>query len=136
MVRFYSLRTQSEDRVSTRRSRRADVPLQRDMLACESYHPGHQMHYIHQGRALRSPSRRAQSIVVDDHRVTVSFEDGERLDWFHHDPARLTSVLGLFPTSRVVYDDYHALRIGPYWFNCAVRDFVPCASLPEADPVP
>ena len=35
-------------------------------------------------------------------------------------------VLGLFPTSRVAYPEFHALRVGPYWFNCARDAFEPC----------
>jgi hypothetical protein len=94
--------------------------------ACNSYAPGHQVHYIHQGQALRSPSVRARNVIVEGHRVVVVLDGGEQLDYQHHDPDRLSSVLGLFPGSRLVYPTFHALRVGPYWFNCAPGDFQPC----------
>ncbi|QNN52424.1 hypothetical protein [Nocardioides mesophilus] len=101
-----------------------------ELLVCESYDPGHQMHYIQQGQALRSPSVRAERLLVDGERVELTLASGELLAWRHHDPERLRSVLGLFPSSRVVYRQFHALRIGPYWFNCATDAFRPCLSQP------
>ncbi len=95
--------------------------------ACESYAPGHQMHYQHQGQALRSPSLIARNVIVDGDRVVVILESGEQFDFRHHEPGRLTRVLGSFPTSRVLYPRFHALRVGPYWFNCAPQSFEPCA---------
>jgi hypothetical protein len=94
--------------------------------ACSSYAPGHQMHYVHQGQALRSRSKQASNVIVEGHEVIIVLEDGSQLDYRHHDPDRLSSVLGLFPTSRVAYPDFHALRVGPYWFNCASDAFEPC----------
>jgi hypothetical protein len=85
------------------------------------------MHYAHQGQALRSPSLRVRELIVDGDCLLITAESGEELTWRHHDPSRLTDVLGLFPTFRVVYPDFHALRVGPYWFNCAGHAFVPCA---------
>ena len=93
---------------------------------CASYAPGHQMHYIHQGQALRSPSEHARHVTVDDDEVVIVRETGERLVWRHHDTTRLSDILGLFPSSRVVYPGFHALRVGPYWFNCADGAFEPC----------
>jgi hypothetical protein len=60
--------------------------------------------------------------------VIVVLDSGEQLDYRHHEPERLSSVLALFPGSRVVYPEFHALRIGPYWFNCAPDGFDPCGS--------
>jgi hypothetical protein len=54
-------------------------------------------------------------------RVTLVFEDGSEVLWHHHDPVRLLRVLDLVPSSRVAYPAHHALRIGPYWFNCATQ---------------
>ncbi len=99
-------------------------------MLCRSYAPGHQMHYVHQGQALRSPSEHAAHVSLDASRLIVVRQGGERLSWVHHDPARVADVLGLFPTSRVVYPGHHALRVGPYWFNCAENDFAPC-DIPE-----
>jgi hypothetical protein len=87
--------------------------------SCELYAPGHQMHYRHQAVAVRSPSLPAREIVVDDTVLVVTLEDGRELEWHHHDPERLRRVLESVPGKRVVYPSFHALRVGPYWFNCA-----------------
>jgi hypothetical protein len=107
-------------------TRAGGAPASTTATACASYAPGHQMHYIHQGQALRSPSLRVRALTVDGDRLLISLDNGEELVWRHHDPARLTDVLGLFPTFRVIYPQFHALRAGPYWFNCAENAFVPC----------
>jgi hypothetical protein len=96
-------------------------------VACRSHQPGHQMHYIQQGQALRSPAERAEEVVVAGDRVYLTLESGTHLDWRHHDPDRLRATLDRFPTSRIAYPRFHALRVGPYWFNCAPLDrFSPC----------
>jgi hypothetical protein len=123
MARFFS-----HDRTLTAHEGPATAPTPRapSGVLCESYAPGHQMHYLHQGQALRSPSAKAANVIVEGDRVVVVLESGDQLDYHHHDPDRVTSLLGLFPASRVVYPAFHALRLGPYWFNCAPDDFVPC----------
>ena len=105
------------------------APVQRHpgaAVRCHSYAAGHQMHYVHQAQALRSPSEQAALVSLEGSRLIVVRQGGEHLDWVHHDLARLADVLGLFPTSRMVYPGHHALRVGPYWFNCAENDFGPC----------
>jgi hypothetical protein len=126
MSRFFSRRDHATTRV--RPPERYALPMGKVDLdeACASYAPGHQMHYIHQGQALRSPSQQASNVIVEGHGVIIVLEDGSQLDYQHHDPDRLSSVLGLFPTSRVAYPEFHALRVGPYWFNCAHDTFEPC----------
>lgn len=130
MARFFSLRSSSRTR--TREVHSGSVLADRAQGdTCDSYAPGHQVHYIHQGQALRSPSVHARNVIVEGHRVIVLLEDGTQLDYHHHDPERLSSVLGLFPASRMVYPQFHALRVGPYWFNCAPADFEPCRPVSE-----
>jgi hypothetical protein len=125
MARFFSLR--SSTRARTREVQDGAVlAAEPDGDSCDSYAPGHQVHYIHQGQALRSPSLHARNVIVEGHRVIVVLDDGNQLDYHHHDPDRLSSVLGLFPASRMVYPKFHALRVGPYWFNCAPGEFEPC----------
>jgi hypothetical protein len=96
-------------------------PLQRDGNACDLYAPGHQMHYKHQGDAVRSPSRTVTNAIVDGSRVTLVLDDRTELQWRHHEPERLDRILELVPGKRVAYPDQHALRVGPYWFNCATE---------------
>ncbi|MFP5253849.1 MAG: hypothetical protein ACLGH4_08630 [Actinomycetes bacterium] len=96
--------------------------------SCESYAPGHQMHYIHQGQALRSPSVPVRNVIVDGTRVVVLLDDGTQHDHAFHDPARLESILALFPAARTLYPAFHALRVGPYWFNLGDDIAEPCPS--------
>jgi len=91
----------------------------REPGGCDLYSPGHQMHYTHQGNAVRSPSHPVANVVVDGDRVTLVMRDGTEAVWRHHDPDRLNRVLELVPSKRVAYPEHHALRVGPYWFNCA-----------------
>jgi len=101
-----------------RTGERTGTPV-RDAGPCDLYAPGHQMHYTHQGRAMRSPATPVGNVVVDGALVTLVLEDGSELAWRHHDPDRLRRALELVPSRRVVYPEHHALRVGPYWFNCA-----------------
>ena len=126
MARFFTRSTTSTRTPDAAEQPSARLHDHREGVACDSYAPGHLMHYIHQGQALRSPSLHASNVIVEGTRVIVVLESGEQLDYHHHDPDRLGSVLGLFPGTRVVYPKFHALRIGPYWFNCAPSDFQPC----------
>ncbi len=90
-----------------------------DSSTCDLYAPGHQMHYRHQGDAVRSPSVRAREVLQDGLDVVVLLEDGSELRWRHHDPQRLRTMLEALRRRTVAYPAFHALRVGPYWFNCA-----------------
>lgn len=94
------------------------LPAQRD-ASCDLYSPGHQIHYRHQGDAVRSPSRSVANAILDGTRLTLVLDDATELTWQHHDPVRLRRILELVPSKRVAYPKFHALRVGPYWFNCA-----------------
>jgi hypothetical protein len=94
----------------------------RDAAACDLYAAGHQIHYTHQGDAVHSPSRRTRDAVVDGTRLTLVLDDGETLRWRHHDPERLERIIELLRGRCVVYREHHAVRVGPYWFNCASED--------------
>lgn len=101
---------------------RHDAAARPDPAACDRYGPGHQMHYRHQGVALRSPATPARFVNLDGVDLTIELEDGRLLHWRHHDPDRLARLLDLVPGSRVAYLREHAFRVGPYWFNCAPAD--------------
>jgi hypothetical protein len=92
---------------------------QRGATTCELYDPGHQIHYKHQGDAVRSPSRSVRDVQFDGTLVVLTLDDHSQLRWHHHDPARVGRLLELLRGKCVVYPDFHAMRIGPYWFNCA-----------------
>jgi hypothetical protein len=95
------------------------APALREGVTCDLYEPGHQIHYRHQGEALRSPSRGTLRAMLDGMRVTLILDDGDELHWRHHDPERVGRILELLGGKCVVYPDHHAIRIGPYFFNCA-----------------
>ena len=95
------------------------LPSQRFGGTCDLYSPGHQIHYTHQGDAVRSRSLPVGRVTLEGSRVVLVLDDGVELHWRHHDPARLHRILEAIPTKRVIYPEYHALRVGPYWFNCA-----------------
>jgi len=88
---------------------------------CDLYAPGHQIHYKHQGEAVRSPSRSVRELLIDGSDIYLTLDDGTGLHWRHHDPDRLTRLAELLRGKCVVYPEHHAMRIGPYWFNCATE---------------
>jgi hypothetical protein len=96
------------------------LPTQRDRAAlCELYAPGHQMHYRHQEEARHTASVAVRDTLVDGTRVTLTLEEDRELEWRHHDPERLVRVLEVLRSTCRAHLDQHALRVGPYWFNCA-----------------
>jgi hypothetical protein len=113
--------TNDNDRTGGESTRQA-VPSGPRLQTCDLYSPGHQMHYRHQGQAVRSPSRVVTNAFVDDTTVVLLLDDGQELRWRHHDPDRLRRMLEALPGKRVIYPEHHALRVGPYWFNCAPED--------------
>ncbi len=88
---------------------------------CDLYTPGHQIHYKHQGDAVRSPSCTVLSVLLDGTQVLLALDDGTERVWRHHDPDRLRRILELLRGRCVAYPEQHALRVGPYWFNCATE---------------
>jgi hypothetical protein len=103
----------------------ATVPTQRTGGgSCDLYSPGHLLHYRDQGEAVRSPSVPVRDAWADGTVLTLMLGTGTEVVWRHHDADRLRRVLEAVPSSRVVYPAFHALRVGPYWFNCATREHV------------
>jgi hypothetical protein len=91
-------------------------------VVCDLYDPGHQIHYTHQADAVHSPSRTTRRAALDGTLLTLVLDDEETLRWRHHDPERLERIIELLRGRCVVYREHHALRVGPYWFNCATED--------------
>jgi hypothetical protein len=98
------------------------TPAPLDPGGCDLYAPGHLLHYTHQGKAVRTAGRAVVHASVEATEVTLVLGDGAELHWRHHDPVRLSRILELVPVKRLAYPDGHALRVGPYWFNCATED--------------
>jgi hypothetical protein len=87
--------------------------------SCDLYDPGHQIHYKHQARAAGSTPRTVRDALLEGTLLTLQLEDGEELEWRHHDPQRLRRILELEHGRGAAYPHFHVLRLGPYWFNCA-----------------
>jgi hypothetical protein len=97
-------------------------PSQRDSAnTCDLYAPGHLIHYKHQGDAVHSLAMAVRETFLDGIDVFLVVEDGRELHWRNHDPERLRRILELLRGTCVAYPDHHALRVGPYWFNCAAE---------------
>jgi hypothetical protein len=88
---------------------------------CDLYCPGHQIHYKHQADAAGSTPRAVRETLLDGTLVTLLLEDGDVLRWSNHDGRRLGRILELVSGQGTAYPQFHALRIGPYWFNCATE---------------
>ena len=98
-------------------------PMQRDSgNTCDLYAPGHLIHYKHQGDAVHSPAMAVRETFQEGIHVVLLVDDDRELDWRNHDPERLRRILELLRGRCVVYPEHHALRVGPYWFNCAAED--------------
>jgi hypothetical protein len=97
-------------------------PPQRDGTGCDLYEPGHLIHYQHQADAGQSPGHDVRDSLLEGTTVTLMLQGEDELVWRHHDPERLRSILELLHGRGVAYPEFHALRVGPYWFNCAAPD--------------
>lgn len=113
-------------------------PAQLDASSlCDLYGPGHQIHYKHQAQAAGSPVRSVRDTLVNGTVLTLQLDDGDELVWSNHDPRRLSRILELVHGQCDAYPQFHALRIGPYWFNCATEpdQWQDCRLSRAADPV-
>ncbi|MGH8966185.1 MAG: hypothetical protein ACRDXB_12770 [Actinomycetes bacterium] len=108
-------------------ARRVDLP-------CESFLPGHHMHWAHWNQAKESASHPVRRVRVDGFRIELVLDDDSKLSWRHHDPVRLSRVLEAVPGTVVAFTDLHALRVGTYWFNCATTSsrWQPCRRMPAS----
>ncbi len=88
---------------------------------CDLYSPGHQMHYKHQAQAVDSTPLPVRDTLLDGTLLRLVLEDGDVLRWSNHDPLRLSRILELVDVRGAAHPELHALRIGPYWFNCATE---------------
>jgi hypothetical protein len=102
--------------------RQSPTPVSpRGGATCDLYAPGHQIHYKHQGDAVHSPARSVRDAAVDGTHIMLTMDDGTALHWRHHDPDRLVRIVELLRGKCVIYPEFHAMRVGPYWFNCATE---------------
>ena len=104
--------------------------IRRIRRSCVSYHPGHQVHWIHAKKAHEP--RPAITVVVAVHYDGHVELDGDdlHLSLWHHGPARLQSVLDRAGHLCLWRPRFHALlapRYGGRIFNLAALDHLtPC----------
>ena len=99
----------------------ASPPIQRDGTACDLYAPGHQIHYKHQGDARALPAGGGRDALVDGTGSPWSSRTARSWTGATTTPSGCARILELLRGERVIYPDFHALRVGPYWFNCATE---------------
>ena len=67
------------------------------------------------------PPAQLGTSALDGTFLGLVLEDGDVLRWSNHDPLRLSRILELVDVRGAAHPELHALRIGPYWFNCATE---------------
>ena len=90
---------------------------------CESYQPGHRLHWSLYKMASAAATVPVTNIAVHGTtlEITVVGQD-EPIRWQHHDPKRLMFALEHATDPILAAPSYRALRIDGYWFNCAQLD--------------
>ena len=87
--------------------------------ACDSYEPGHRLHWSLYKAASAARTVKVRALSVDGTTVSVTTVTDETFTWEHHDPEALTMAINHADTTPLVAPDWRALRIDGYWFNCA-----------------
>ena len=86
---------------------------------CDSYGPGHQLHWTQWKAAANAPVVPVSKVALDGTSIELLLAgEADPVRWGHHDPARLEAALRA--DSRIVAStQMRALRVDGYWFNCA-----------------
>ena len=112
--------------------------IRRIPRSCVSYHPGHQVHWIHAKKAHEpQPEITVVVTVHDDGHVELDGDD-LHLSLWNHDPAWLQSVLDQAGHHGLWKPRFHALfapRYGGRIFNLAALDHLtPCVADDDHSP--
>jgi hypothetical protein len=85
-------------------------------LACGSYHRGHTVHWIQARKASEDQTGREPGRVVEtgDGWLVVSFRDGRRALYGHHDVPRLERLVQAHGDHVIVQDRWGILRLGSH----------------------
>jgi hypothetical protein len=102
------------------------------LLACGSYHPGHDVHWIQAKRSHEPPAVECVASVGTDGWVTVTRDAGDSQRVWNHDPGRLAALLAR-TAGRAVLRSHNVLAVpsadGHYCISVASASS-PC---PEPD---
>jgi hypothetical protein len=88
---------------------------------CDSYLPGHQLHWSLWKQASTASQVPVLSVAVRGTTLVIETPEGT-LRWSHHAPAKVSFALEHAEHQVLVAPDQRALRIDGYWFNCAPED--------------
>ncbi len=86
---------------------------------CESYLPGHKLHWSLYKRASGARTVLVSKIIVTGTQLELVIPGEESLRWVHHDPKRLAAALVGSIDPILACPEWRALRVDGYWFNCA-----------------
>ena len=86
---------------------------------CDSYGPGHLLHWTLWKKAASAPCVPVSRVVQEGTSIELVISDRESLHWSHHDPSKLAEALEATTSPIIASPQWRALRIGGYWFNCA-----------------
>lgn len=89
---------------------------------CDSYGPGHQLHWTQWKAASSAPAFRVTRIIDHEDHFEFHIEGEPPLKWSHHEPDRLREALAAAEHIIEVCPRYRALRIDGHWFNCAPQE--------------
>jgi hypothetical protein len=95
---------------------------------CDSYGPGHMLHWTQWKRAASTPGVPVTRVIQDGPALELVISGGQSLHWCHHDPSALAAALEKAQSGIEVCPEWRALRVDGHWFNCAPQesDFTLC----------
>lgn len=88
-------------------------------IGCDSYGPGHQLHWTLWKAAANAPCLPVTRIREHGGGVELEVPGHPPLQWCHHDPIRLRTALEHAQGPIVACPRYRVLRVDGFWFNCA-----------------
>lgn len=86
---------------------------------CDSYGPGHMLHWTQWKAASGAPSYPVTRIVDHGDHFELHVVGQPPLRWCHHEPDRLRAALESAAAIVEACPRFRALRVDGFWFNCA-----------------
>lgn len=86
---------------------------------CESFLPGHRLHWSLYKMASGARTVRVSRVVVTGTSLELVVPGEPSLRWVHHDPRGLAAAIEGSTEPILACPEWRALRIDGYWFNCA-----------------
>lgn len=90
-----------------------------DGSTCESFLPGHKLHWSLYKKASAARTVVVERVLVTGTSLELDVPGGPPLRWLHHDPRGVAATLAHCVDPILACPDWRALRIDGFWFNCA-----------------